>query len=183
MTHKTKSKQFGLGSRLATATALTVFILGAGLFSPSWTADLPFDPKTKADRVIVLKSERKLLLMKNDQVVKTYRISLGGNPMGRKTWRGDSKTPEGEYVLDRRNEKSYFYRSIHISYPNVDDVARAKRLGVSPGGDVFIHGVPPQNREHTMPPDWTDGCIAVTNQEMDEIWRAVADGTHIVIKP
>lgn len=149
-------------------------------------ADFPTTARDKADKVVVLKAERKLVLMNKDQVLKTYRISLGGNPVGAKTWRGDSKTPEGEYVLDRRNAKSQFYRSIHISYPNADDLARAKKLGVAPGGDVFIHGVPAgygRSRKHTLPPDWTDGCIALRNREMDEIWRAVPDGTPIIIKP
>ncbi len=150
-------------------------------------ADLPLKPTEKADQVVVLKAERKLLLMRNNQVLRTYRVSLGGNPVGAKTRKGDSKTPEGEYVLDRRNPKSQFYRSIHISYPNADDVSRARKLGFSPGGDLFIHGLPgwvKPHSKHRLPPDWTDGCIAVTtNHEMEEIWHAVADGTPIIIKP
>ncbi len=153
---------------------------------PRTLADFPLGPTEKADKVVVLKGERKLLLMKQNQVLKSYRVSLGGNPVGPKTRQGDSKTPEGEYLLDRRNANSQFYRSIHISYPNADDLARAKKLGFSPGGDLFIHGVPAwvkPHSKHRLPPDWTDGCIAVTNEEMDEIWRAVADGTPIIIKP
>ena len=139
-----------------------------------------------ADRVLVVKSERKLILLNRGQVIKTYKIALGGNPRGPKTQQGDHKTPEGFYVLDRRNEHSQFYRSIHISYPNTKDRARASKLGVSPGGDVMLHGLPngygwigAAHRER----DWTDGCIAVTNQEMDEIWAAVPDGTPIEIRP
>jgi murein L,D-transpeptidase YafK len=143
-------------------------------------------PKAHADRVIVLKSQRVLMLMDHGKVLKTYKVSLGGTPVGPKTQQGDHKTPEGTYVLDRRNAKSRFYRSIHISYPDQKDRANAAKLGVSPGGDVFVHGLPngfgwlsASHREM----DWTDGCIAVTNEEMDEIWRAVPDGTPIEIKP
>jgi murein L,D-transpeptidase YafK len=137
-----------------------------------------------ADKVVVLKGERKLLLMKGDEVLKTYSVSLGGNPVGPKIRQGDSKTPEGTYVLDRHNAKSQYHRSIHISYPNAGDVARAKRLGVPPGGDVFVHGQPIDfSGTSQQLGDWTDGCISVTNAEMDEIWRAVADGTPIEIRP
>ena len=140
----------------------------------------------RADRVLVVKSERKLILLSHGQVIKTYKVALGGNPRGAKTRQGDHKTPEGLYVLDRRNEHSQFYRSIHISYPNAEDRARAHNLGVSSGGDVMLHGLPngygwigAAHRER----DWTDGCIAVTNEEIDEIWRMVPDGTPIEIRP
>jgi murein L,D-transpeptidase YafK len=137
-----------------------------------------------ADKVVVLKAERKLLLMKGDEVLKTYSVSLGGNPVGPKVRQGDSKTPEGKYVLDRHNSLSHYHRSIHISYPNAEDVARARKLGVSPGGDVFVHGQPHEFSGTSQElGDWTDGCVAVTNAEMDEIWRAVPDGTLIEIRP
>jgi murein L,D-transpeptidase YafK len=139
-----------------------------------------------ADRVLVLKKERTLQLLNHGQVIKTYKVALGGDPVGPKTRRGDHKTPEGIYTLDSRNAHSRFYKSIHISYPNATDRAAANRNGVSPGGDVFIHGLPngyeaigAAHRLH----DWTDGCIAVTDAEMDEIWRLVADGTLIEIRP
>ena len=139
-----------------------------------------------ADRVVVVKHERALTLLNHGQLIKTYKVALGGNPRGAKTQRGDHKTPEGVYVLDRRNEHSQFYRSIHISYPNTDDRARARKLGVSPAGDVMLHGlsngygwIGSGHRER----DWTDGCIAVTNEEIDEIWRTVPDGTPIEIRP
>jgi murein L,D-transpeptidase YafK len=144
-----------------------------------------FPPPPVADKVIVLKSERKLMLMKSDKVLKTYRIALGKDPLGGKTRQGDHKTPEGNYLLDRHNERSQFHRSIHISYPNADDRARARRLGVSSGGDIFLHGLPNGNEPapHQTLEDWTDGCIAVTDSEIDEIFRAVPDGTRIEIKP
>ena len=152
----------------------------------SASSDPPPAPTSVADKVVVLKSQRKLMLRKADQTLKTYRISLGTNPVGPKSRQGDHKTPEGLYTLDRHNAKSEFYRSIHISYPNAADRARARRLGVSPGGDVFLHGWPNGYRPSAQSEDlgdWTDGCIAVTDSEMDEIWRAVPDGTPIEIRP
>lgn len=142
------------------------------------------DPR--ADKVVVVKNEHTLTLLNHGLVIKTYKVALGGNPRGPKTRQGDHKTPEGEYVLDRRNEHSQFYRSMHISYPNADDRARARQLKVSPGGDVMLHGLPNGygwiGAGHRAR-DWTDGCIAVTNEEMDEIWRAVPDETPIEIRP
>lgn len=159
-----------------------VVLLTTGLTASE--SKLPSD--ARADKVLVMKKERTLALMKDATILKTYRIVLGGNPIGAKQQEGDHKTPEGVYVLDRRNAKSKFYRSIHISYPNREDRVRAQQLGVAPGGDVMVHGLPngfgwlgKLHRER----DWTDGCIAVTDQEMDEIWRAVPDGTPIEIKP
>jgi murein L,D-transpeptidase YafK len=139
-----------------------------------------------ADRVIVLKKERLLELLNQGKVVKTYKVALGGAPVGPKTQQGDHKTPEGVYVLDSRNVHSHFYKAIHISYPNAHDRAAARERGVSPGGDVFLHGLPNGygwvGSAHRAK-DWTDGCIAVTNQEIDEIWSAVPDGTPIEIRP
>jgi murein L,D-transpeptidase YafK len=145
--------------------------------------DSPLPVSAMADKVVVLKSDRRLLLMKGDEVLKTYIISLGGNPVGGKIRQGDSRTPEGTYVLDRHNAHSQFHRSIHISYPSAEDVARARKLGVSPGGKVFLHGLPNDFHGPVGLRDWTEGCIAVSNEAMDEIWRAVADGTPIEIKP
>jgi murein L,D-transpeptidase YafK len=140
----------------------------------------------RSDRVLVLKKERVLQLLNHGKVMKTYKIALGGDPVGAKSQQGDHKTPEGLYVLDSRNAHSQFYKSIHITYPNTQDRARARKRGVSPGGDVFVHGLPNGygflGASHRLK-DWTDGCIAVTDQEMDEIWNAVADGTPIEIRP
>lgn len=144
------------------------------------------DSLLHADRVVLLKKERSLQLLKQGKVLKTYKVALGGNPVGPKTEQGDHKTPEGVYLLDSRNLHSQFYKSIHISYPNVRDRAAARQRGVSPGGDVFVHGLPNGygfvGASHRLK-DWTDGCIAVTNAEMDEIWNSVADGTPIEIRP
>ncbi|HEY4744870.1 MAG TPA: L,D-transpeptidase family protein [Desulfuromonadaceae bacterium] len=139
-----------------------------------------------ADKVVVLKRERLLMLLKGGEILRRYRVALGRQPLGRKFRQGDGKTPEGLYVLDRRNAASRFYRSLHISYPNAADVALARRCGVDPGRDIMIHGLPRGFEElgsaHTAR-NWTKGCIAVSNGEMDEIWHLVPDGTPIEIKP
>jgi murein L,D-transpeptidase YafK len=144
------------------------------------------EPSPHVDRVVVLKREHTLQLLDHGKVVKTYKVALGGDPVGPKTRQGDHKTPEGVYVLDRRNVHSQFYKSIHISYPNERDRAEARHNGVSPGGDVFVHGLPKAyawvGASHRLK-DWADGCVAVTNEELDEIWKAVADGTPIEIRP
>ena len=164
--------------------ALLLFTLAVSCLRAFPAGAPPVSTLTLADKVLVLKGERKLLLMKSDQVLKTYTVSLGGNPVGPKIEKGDHKTPEGNYVLDRHNAHSQYHKSIHISYPNADDVARAKKLGVPAGGELFIHGLPNDFKgPGDDQGDWTDGCIAVTNAEIDEIWRMVADGTPIEIKP
>lgn len=140
----------------------------------------------KADAIRVSKSNRVLELIAGGTVVKTYPISLGGNPVGPKRENGDSKTPEGTYTIEWRKPNSRFYRALRISYPNKDQRARATEGSVSPGGDVMIHGVPRglgifgqlfQGR------DWTNGCIAVDDVAMAEIWSAVDVGTPIEIRP
>jgi len=139
-----------------------------------------------ADRVVVLKKERTLQLLSQGKIVKSYKVSLGGDPVVPKTRQGDHKTPEGVYVLDSRNAHSQFHKSIHISYPNARDRAAARAKGVSPGGDVFVHGLPNGyawvGASHRVK-DWTDGCIAVTDEEIEEIWKAVAEGTPIEVRP
>jgi murein L,D-transpeptidase YafK len=165
---------------------LAVFSLGVAVSPvPAFCSDVPLTPApTLADKVVVLKSERKLMLMKGDQVLKTYTVSLGSKPIGTKIEQGDHKTPEGTYVLDRHNAHSQYHKAIHISYPSPEDVARAERFGVSAGGELYIHGLPNSYKGPGKDlGDWTEGCIAVTNAEIDEIWRMVADGTPIEIKP
>lgn len=133
-----------------------------------------------ADKVLVDKSDRLLYLLRDGRVWKSYPIGLGFTPRGHKRQQGDGRTPEGDYVLDWRNPQSSFYLSIHISYPNDRDRARAHSRGVSPGGDIFIHG---RHNPSTRKSDWTWGCIAVTDAAMDEIWAAVPNGTPITIRP
>jgi murein L,D-transpeptidase YafK len=142
----------------------------------------------KADRVVVKKAERKLFLMKGGKVLQEYRVALGGNPYGPKMEEGDGRTPEGAYVLDWRNPHSNYYKAIHVSYPNEQDLYLARAMGVSPGGMIMIHGMPSYIRSPAILKeyhgrDWTNGCIAVTDKDMDQIWRLVSVGTPILIMP
>ena len=140
----------------------------------------------KADRVVVLKTERKLVLMQDDRVLRIYRVALGRYPTGHKQQQGDARTPEGAYTLDFKLEDSAFYRAIRVSYPNQQDISYANARGVDPGGKIMIHGLPNKisaSRVGHPMIDWTQGCIAVTNREMDEIWSMVDPGTPIEIHP
>ncbi|HCR85098.1 MAG TPA: hypothetical protein DIV86_00305 [Alphaproteobacteria bacterium] len=136
-------------------------------------------------RIYVDKSERKMFLLDDlDGTVAEYDIRLGTNPIGHKIKEGDGKTPEGKYVITWHNPQSKYYKSIRISYPNSDDRKRAAALGVSPGGDIMVHGVDfASYKHHRQKKDWTAGCIAVDNQDMDEIFYNVKDGTEITIVP
>jgi murein L,D-transpeptidase YafK len=167
--------------RIPILNGLMVLLLCGPCFAQSTTL-----PKLHVDQVVVLKKARTLQLLSHGQVIKSYKVALGGNPIGPKTRPGDHKTPEGAYVLDFRNAHSQYYKSIHISYPNQHDRAEARKIGVSTGGDVFVHGLPNGygliGAAHRLK-DWTDGCVAVTDEEMDEIWGIVSDGTLIEIKP
>ena len=143
-------------------------------------------PTPKIDKVLILKKDHKLLLLSGNKEVRSYRIALGGDSVGPKTYKGDNRTPEGFYAIDRRNAGSHYHRSLHVSYPNAQDRARAKRLGKDPGGDIFIHGLPNGQgwigKAHVLH-DWTLGCIAVTNEEIEEIWSLVPNGTAVEIRP
>lgn len=140
----------------------------------------------KADKVLVIKSKRVLMLLSRGDIIRTYKVALGKQPTGRKMRAGDKRTPEGTYILDSRNADSRFHLALHISYPNESDVLSAHKRGVTPGGDIMIHGLPADlarvGKLHRLS-DWTNGCIAVTNPEIEEIWRLVPDGTPIEIKP
>lgn len=139
-----------------------------------------------ADHVVVYKGERKMLLMHGDSILRTYKIALGLNPIGHKERAGDFRTPEGNYRLTRRNPRSDFFLSIQVSYPNDADVKHARRNGWESGGSIMIHGLPNQLK-HTptyySSSDWTDGCIAVSNSDMLEIWLLTADNAPIEILP
>jgi tetratricopeptide (TPR) repeat protein len=139
-----------------------------------------------ADKILIEKKERRLTLISKGQILRQYKIALGGNPNGPKERQGDNKTPEGTYVIDSRNQDSRYHRSLHISYPNEKDIKRAKDLGVSPGGDIMIHGIKngfswvgDMHKEI----DWTKGCIAVTDEEIEEIDKLVPNGTIVDIRP
>jgi murein L,D-transpeptidase YafK len=136
------------------------------------------------DRIVVQKSQRRMELMSGSQIVRSYEIALGFAPEGDKQQQGDGRTPEGKYVIESRNEASGFHLSLKISYPDPADRAAAAARGVSPGGDIFIHGAPNWWVLPGQPPgDWTRGCIAVTKAEIEEIWKLVPDGTPVEIKP
>lgn len=163
-------------------------VLVALLSAFAFTAPGPLQADTPplVDQILVVKHERKLYLQRNGQTLKWYWIALGSEPEGPKTVVGDGRTPEGVYFIEGRDEESDFYRSLWISYPNSKDRARARQMGANPGGDIVIHALPPGYGpigagERMI--DWTQGCIAVTNADMDEIWDLVADGTPIVIRP
>lgn len=154
--------------------------------SSSGAPRIVYAPGLPVDRVVVKKSESKMYLKNGRYVVKAYDIAMGQNPIGHKVQEGDKRTPEGTYSLNYKNDQSKFYKSISISYPNPDDIYFAQMLGVSPGGSIVIHGAPNSmgnSRKPIYPKNWTDGCIAVRNHEMDEIWELVSLDTPIDILP
>ncbi|MEM6784617.1 MAG: L,D-transpeptidase family protein [Bacteroidota bacterium] len=164
--------------------AVYLLVAGSAAYAHWPLAPLPSD--THVDTVQVEKQARVLTLLHEGKPVRSYRISLGGDPVGHKQQQGDERTPEGTYVLDWRNPNSCCYRSLHVSYPNEDDQARADAGGYSPGGDIMIHGLVNGTgwlgRLHRLW-DWTDGCVAVTNAEMAQIWDHVPNGTPITLRP
>jgi murein L,D-transpeptidase YafK len=172
--------------RFAFAGGAVAAVLAGALLWAGQPDTPPLPPNVRADHVLVDKSERTLTLLRGGQPLKTYAVSLGGAPAGHKRQEGDERTPEGRYVLDYRNPASAAHLSLHVSYPDASDAARARAQGVPPGGMIMVHGIMNGlgwlGRLHRLV-DWTDGCIAVTNAEMDEIWRAVPDGTPIEIRP
>ena len=138
-----------------------------------------------ADEVLVVKSERRLYLLHDGQAFKSYKVLLGLNPLGPKEREGDFRTPEGHYLLDGRNAASDFFLSLHVSYPNGQDVARAQRRRWSPGGSIMIHGLPNLPRralKYYQTSDWTDGCIALTNDDMLEVWLLTRPNTPLEIR-
>jgi murein L,D-transpeptidase YafK len=156
---------------------------------PEPAAGVPMSPADLvplADRVVVHKAERRLYLMRGADVLRSYRVALGLNPTGQKERSGDFRTPEGRYYLTRRNPRSDYFLSILVSYPNELDVQRARRHRWDTGGSIMIHGLPNQLKrspDYYEKVDWTDGCIAVSNSEMLEIWLMTQDGTPIDIIP
>lgn len=136
------------------------------------------------DHLVVHKAERRMMAYAGGRLVHTFaQIQLGDAPVGHKQFEGDEKTPEGRYTIDSRNPRSRYTLSLHISYPNARDRAFAEGQGRKPGGDIFIHGQPGRLPAGRMPGDWTDGCIALSNNEIAALWRAVENGTSIEIRP
>ena len=170
-------------------------LLAAVLLLPAvWVFSLAAEPNPKpaqdarlrADRIVINKAKRELLLLRRGRPLRSYRVALGRTPEGAKRQQGDGRTPEGSYVISGRNPKSAFYRSLRISYPNADDREQARKLSLDPGGDIMIHGLPNGmgylGTTHRLR-DWTEGCVAVTNEEIREIWRLVPNGTPVQINP
>jgi murein L,D-transpeptidase YafK len=180
----------GGGSDSRVAVAVPAGGAGAGaagegssarLPAPSFSASLPI-----ADQVIVRKSERRLYLMRGGKVLRSYRVALGLMPAGAKERAGDFRTPEGRYLLTRRNSHSDYFLSIQVSYPNDEDLRRARRQHVDPGGSIMIHGLPNSLRhppDYYATSDWTDGCIAMSDSDMVELWLLTQDNIPIDIQP
>ncbi len=153
-------------------------MVGAALGMAGCAAETPQYIGPDVTRIQVFKEQRTLQLLNQDLLLRAYNFELGFAPSGHKEREGDGRTPEGAYRIDRRNPNSSFYLSLGISYPNANDIANARALGVPPGGDIFIHGTPTRALGVK---DWTWGCIAVQNEEMDEIYAMVQTGTQIFI--
>lgn len=172
-----------MGRTLPFAVAVAA-VLAAVLGLRFWPHE-PLAAGVKADSILVEKSKRRLSLLKDGEVVRSYTVALGRNPESHKLREGDARTPEGRYRIEARNAASGFYRALRVSYPNATDRENARRNGVSPGGDIMIHGIKNGfgwvGRLHRLV-DWTDGCIAVTNEEMRDIWNAVAPGVEVEIR-
>lgn len=167
------------------AFLLAVGVAGIALATRLWPHE-PLRAGTTADLVLVEKGKRTLSLMRDGQVLRTYPVSLGRHPQGHKAREGDGRTPEGRYVIDFRNARSGFYRALRVSYPDAADRQHAAALNVPPGGDIMIHGI--RNGLGWLGPlhrlvDWTDGCVALTNAEMADVWEAVPQGTPVEIRP
>ena len=176
----------------ALALPLLLLTLGAALGVPAPAAadraeaasDAAHFPM--ADEVVVVKAERRLELRRDGEVMRSFPIALGGNPEGHKEREGDQRTPEGRYLLDKRNPNSAFFLALRVSYPNAEDVRRARAQGLNPGNNIMIHGLPNEPKHPSrqyLQSDWTDGCIAVSNAAMIDIWLSVRDGTPITILP
>ena len=146
----------------------------------------PLPPDTKADLLIVDKGARQLSAYAHGQLLRTYHVALGRDPIGQKVREGDRRTPEGIYTIDRHNPTSSFHRALHVSYPSPADTARARSEGYDPGGEIMVHGIHNGlgwiGRAHRLV-DWTVGCVALTDPEIEEIYRVVPDGTRIEIRP
>lgn len=172
-------------SFLSLLISCTAFAQGNVLRGPSIKAHLPKTELAKVDLVKVDKSKRRMYLVSQGEVIKEYRIALGKSPRGHKQQEGDQRTPEGRYYLDDIMPSSQFYRSMSISYPNLRDKLRAQAEGVDPGGEIKVHGLKDGydgDPQFIQSFDWTNGCIALTNQEMDEFLSLVRIGTPIEIE-
>lgn len=172
--------------RIALAVAAAVTLAGLAWEYFQLGRRSPAPAATKAERIVIEKAARRMTLWRREDMLRSFQVSLGGNPVGHKQHEGDGRTPEGSYTIDFKHDRSRFHLALRISYPNAQDVAHARRNGFSPGGDIMIHGLPNGlawiGRSHLLR-DWTDGCIAVTNSEIDDVWAMTDVGTPVEIKP
>jgi len=162
-------------------------VVGWDMLQPAGRTIPPLAPADqRATAILVEKQARRMTLLRNGAALKRYDISLGGDPVGHKQQEGDSRTPEGRYVIDFKNDRSRFHLSMRVSYPNAGDRESARKRGVPPGSDIMIHGLPNGLGwlgRWQLARDWTDGCIAVTNPQVEEIWAMIEVGTPIEIRP
>jgi murein L,D-transpeptidase YafK len=177
----------GLAASLAASSGDTVLMITrSGTPTVTRTPVIGVRSHIIADSIVVEKAKRTLTLYQTGIPVRVYRVSLGGQPVGDKVRRGDGRTPEGLYRVDFKNAQSKYHLGLHISYPDAAHTQRANALGLSPGGDIMIHGLPPKFADvgqAAAEQDWTEGCIAVSDEEIEEIFRAVPQGAPIQIKP
>jgi murein L,D-transpeptidase YafK len=170
-------------NRLFIILILTIATVGLFIFLHS---NNPIDKSIKIDKIIIEKSKRELQVYSHDKLIKTYKISLGRNSVGKKEFEGDKKTPEGQYIINDKNPNSGYYKNLGISYPNKKDNENANRIGKNPGGQIKIHGIKNGfgwiGKLHLLM-DWTAGCIALTNKEIDELYEIIKVGTPVIIKP
>lgn len=161
-------------------------LMGAGMaLLPGVAQAESWAEGANALRILVFKSQRRLLLVRAGKTLLTFPIALGTHPTGPKRQEGDGRTPEGDYAIDRFDQGSYFHRALHISYPNAEDLRRAEAMGVDPGGKIEIHGLPPGYEAldpKSFGKDWTDGCISVSDRAIEALWRSVGLGTPITIR-
>ncbi len=160
----------------------------ASVPSPTITTTPVVDIRSRlvADSMVVEKGRHTLTLYQAGFPVRVYQVALGKQPVGDKVQKGDGRTPEGVFRIDFKNPQSKYHMALHVSYPDVAHQERANKLGVSPGGDIMVHGLPPAYADYGASHrefDWTEGCIAVTDKEIEEIWRAIPAGAAIQIKP
>jgi len=176
----------GLAASLVISSDSAVSITRSGTPTVKTTPVTGVRSHIIADSIVVEKEKRTLTLYQTGIAVRTYRIALGGQPVGDKVKRGDGRTPEGLYRVDYKNDQSKYHLALHISYPDAAHLQQARKMGVSPGGDIMVHGLPPVYKSvgaAQAEVDWTEGCIAVTDAEIDEIFTAVPKGAPIQIKP
>jgi murein L,D-transpeptidase YafK len=159
------------------ALLVVLFALNAARASP---------PIMRADAILIVKHERKLYLMRDNYPLRSYRIALGLSPTGAKEHQWDFRTPEGSYIIDFRQEHSHYYKALHVSYPGPPDLKRSSALHMPAGGSIFIHGEPNRPTKPTdyyKTKDWTNGCIALSNEDLQEVWELTAGRTPVEIVP